>query len=76
MNINLMQALSMFQNTQNPMAVMQQISKHNPQLQGLLQNLQGKNPAQLKEYAMNMAQSRGINLQDYLKQFGLNISAN
>ena len=71
-----MQALSMFQNTQNPMAVMQQISKHNPQLQGLLQNLQGKNPAQLKEYAMNMAQSRGINLQDYLKQFGLNISAN
>lgn len=74
--MNLMQALSMFQTSQNPMAVMQQISKHNPQLQGLLQNLQGKNPAQLKEYAMNMAQSRGINLQDYLKQFGLNISAN
>lgn len=68
-----MQALSMFQTSKNPMDVMSLISKNNPQLQGLLQNLQGKTPLELRQYAENMAQARGVNLSQYMKQFGLNI---
>ena len=74
--MNLMQALSMFQTSKNPMDVMSLISKNNPQLQNLLGVLRGKTPQELEQYARNMAQSRGIDLSQYMKQFGVNISAN
>ena len=73
MNFNLMQILGMLQNTNNPMQILNQLSVNNPQLQGLMQNLQGKTPLELKQYAQNMAQARGVDLSQYMKQFGLNI---
>ena len=72
--MNPFQILQMFRNSNNPMAVMQQLSNNNPQLQQLMQNLQGKTPQELEQYARNLAQSKGVNLQQLLNQYGCNIN--
>ena len=71
--MNPMQMLQMFRNSNNPMAVMQQIAGNNPQMQGLLQNLQGKNPQELEQFARNLAQSKGVNLSQFLNQYGISV---
>ena len=71
--MNPMQMLQMFRNSNNPMAVMQQIVGNNPQMQGLLQNLQGKNPQELEQFARNLAQSKGVNLSQFLNQYGISV---
>lgn len=72
--MNLMAVLSMLQKSQNPMQVLSQLSTNNPQLQNLMQNLQGKSPIELRQYAENMAQAKGVNLNDYLKRFGISVN--
>lgn len=72
--MNPFQILQMFKNANNPMAVMQQLSNNNPQIQQLMQNLQGKTPQELEQYARNLAQSKNINLNQLLNQYGLNIN--
>ena len=71
--MNPFQLFQMFQNAQNPYALVQQLAGNNPQMQQVVNNLQGKTPQELEQYARNVAQSKGINLNQYLKQFGLNI---
>lgn len=70
---NPFQMLNMFKNTNNPMNLVRQIAGNNPQMQGLINNLQGKNPQELEQYARNLAQSKGIDLKQYLGQYGVNI---
>lgn len=70
---NPFQMLNMFKNTNNPMNLVRQIAGNNPQMQGLINNLQGKNPKELEQYARNLAQSKGIDLKQYLGQYGINI---
>jgi HJR/Mrr/RecB family endonuclease len=52
------------------MSVIQQLSNNNPQIQQLMQSIQGKNPQELEQYARNLAQSKGINLDQFLSQYG------
>ena len=52
---------------------MQNILNRNPQAKQLYENLKGKSEAELKQYAMNVAQSRGVNLQQFLGNYGIRI---
>ena len=71
--MNFFQMLQMFRNSNNPMAVAQQLCSGNPQMQELIKNLQGKNVQEWESYARNIAQSKGIDIKQYLSQFGINI---
>ena len=71
--MNPFQMLQMFRNAKNPMALCQQMANNNPQMQQLLGNLQGKTPKELEQYARNVAQSKGVNLEQFLNGFGLKI---
>lgn len=59
----------------NPMQMkINQIINSNPQAKQFYETMKGKSPAELKQYAQNLAQSKGINLNEFLSQYG--ISAN
>ena len=45
----------------------------NPQARQLYESLKGKNEAELKQYAMNVAQSKGVNLTQFMSQYGITI---
>lgn len=71
--MNPFQMLQMFKNSNNPMAVVKQIANNNPQMQGLISNIEGKNPKELEQYARNLAQSKGVDLRQFMGQYGINI---
>lgn len=54
------------------MFVQNTISK-NPQAKQLYESLKGKNEAELKQYAMNVAQSKGVDLTQFMSQYGIQI---
>lgn len=45
----------------------------NPQAKQLYENLKGKTDLELKQYAQNVAQSRGIDLSQFMSQYGIKI---
>lgn len=53
--------------------IMQNILNRNPQAKQLYENLKGKSEAELRQYAENVAQSRGVNLQQFLSNYGVRI---
>lgn len=69
--MNPFQLLQMMKNAKNPMMALQQMAGNNPQMQELLNNLQGKSPKELEQYARNVAQSKNINLEQFLSSFGI-----
>ena len=72
MNNPLMALLNIARSGQNPMGYLQQMAKQNPQLGQAMQMIQGKSPAELQQMAQNMARERGIDLNDFLRQMGIN----
>jgi hypothetical protein len=56
----------------NPMALLQQMAPQNPQAFQALQMMQGKNPQQLEQMARSMAQERGIDINQMIRQLGIN----
>lgn len=71
-NNPVMQMIGMLQNSKNPMTIMQKLAGQNPQLQQVMQLANGKNPMQLQQMAENLAKERGVNLQEFMKQMGIN----
>lgn len=71
--MNPFQLLQMFRNTNNPMAMVKQMASGNPQMQQLIGNLQGKNTKELEQYARNLAQSKGVDLGQFLGNFGIRL---
>ena len=69
-NPQLMQQLQLMSNIykhqNNPEALIQSLSKTNPQLQQVMQMCQGKDPQQV---FMQMCQQRGVNPDEILKYF-------
>lgn len=59
----------------NPMMKMfiQNTINRNPQARQLYESLKGKNEAELKQYAMNVAQSKGVDLTQFMSQYGIQI---
>lgn len=54
------------------MFINQTISK-NPQAKQLYDSLKGKSTEELKQYAMNVAQSKGVDLTQFMSQYGIKI---
>lgn len=72
MNNPIMTLLNIARNGGNPMAAMQQMANNNPQMRQAVQMIQGKSPAELQQMAQNIARERGIDLNDFLRQMGIN----
>jgi hypothetical protein len=59
----------------NPMQMkINQIINSNPQAKQFYETMKSKSPAELKQYAQNLAQSKGINLNEFLNQYGLSVN--
>ena len=74
MNNPVMALVQAMQQGRNPMALMQGMAQQNPQVAQTLQMMQGKSPQQLQQMAQNMAQERGVDLNQMLRQMGINAS--
>ena len=59
----------------NPMMQMfiNQTISRNPQAKQLYESLKGKTEAELKQYAINVAQSKGVDLTQFMSQYGIKI---
>lgn len=57
----------------DPSAALMQMARSNPQVNQVMTMLNGKTPAQQKTIAENMARERGLNLEDVMRQMGLQI---
>lgn len=68
-----MQLIGMLQNSNNPMAVLQQLLGNNPQFKQVMQIANGKSPQELEQYVRNLYQSQGLDINQKASQFGLKI---
>lgn len=50
--------------------MMNKIMMNNPQARQLYESLKGKSPDELRQYAENVAKGQGIDLQNFLGQYG------
>lgn len=74
MNNPVLALVQAMQQGRNPMALMQAMAQQNPQVEQALQMMQGKSPQQLQSMAQNMARERGVDLNQMLRQMGINAS--
>ena len=71
--INMMQILQMLQGGTNPVSMLQQMMGQDPRAGQAMKLLQGKSPQQMRTMAQNMAQQRGMSLEQLAGQFGLHL---
>ena len=69
----MMQLLQMMQSGGNPMMMLQQMMGSDPRAEQAMKMIGGKSPAQLRQMAQNMAQQRGMSLEQIAGQFGLKL---
>lgn len=72
MNNPIMMLIQTMQKGGNPMTLMQQMSGQDPRIAQAMQLMQGKSPQQLQTMAQNMAKERGIDINQMLRQLGIN----
>jgi len=70
---NPMGLIGMLQNLNNPMGLIQQMFGNNPQYLQVMQIVRGKTPAQLEQYARNLAKTQNIDINQLANQFGLRL---
>ena len=70
-NNPMMQVLQLMRTGGNPM--LNQMTGNNPMVSTLMKSMQGKSPDALRQMAMNIAKERGIDLDQFAQQFGMNI---
>lgn len=71
MNSPLFQMINMARNGGNPMQMIQHMARSNPQINQVIQMMNGKSPDQLRQMASNMAKERGMSLEQVAQQFGI-----
>lgn len=71
MNNPMMQILNIARGGGNPIPIMQQMAGGNSQIAQAMQIINGKNPQQLQQTAMNMARERGIDIAEMISAIGL-----
>lgn len=71
--INPMQLIGLLRGGGNPMQILTSVSQNNPQLAQVLNMVNGKTPAQMQEMAYQMAQQRGIDIQQLAQQMGITL---
>lgn len=72
MNNPLVSLIGVIRNNMRPNQIIQQMVAINPQARQAVQMMQGKSPAQLRQMAINMAKEQGVNINDVLRQLGVN----
>lgn len=72
MNNPVMMLVQAMNNGGNPMALMQQMAGQNPQIAQAMRMMQGKNPQQLEVMVRNMAGERGVDINQMLRDLGIN----
>ncbi len=64
--------VSLVQNGGNPTALINQMAQQNPQVFQAMQMMRGKTSQQLESMARNMAADRGIDINEMMRQLGVN----
>lgn len=72
MNNPVMLLVQAMNNGGNPMQLIQQMAGQNPQIAQAFQMMQGKNPKQLEVMVRNMAGERGVDINQMLRDLGIN----
>ena len=70
MNNPAMQLAALLRSGGNPMQMMQQMAARDPRAALAMKMTQGKNATQLQQLAMNMAQERGVDINQLISQLG------
>lgn len=68
-----LQVLDAMRRGQNPKQILMGMARNNPQVNQVMQMMQGKSPEQLRQLASNMAAERGTTLEDVARQLGLQL---
>lgn len=76
MQANPMMFLMQAARSGNPMGMLQQLAGQNPQISQAMRMMQGKSTQQLQKMAQNMANERGVSLNDVARQLGITIPSN
>lgn len=67
---NVVQMLNM---GRNPMSMLQQMARTDPQMAQFMQMVNGKSQEQLQQMASNMAKEQGISINDVIRQLGITV---
>ena len=70
-NNPMMQMMQMVRNGLNPMAMMQNMARTDPQVAQFMKMIEGKNCQQLRLMAENVARERGVTLEEVARQLGI-----
>lgn len=71
MNNPMMQMMQMVRNGLNPMTMMQNMARTDPQVAQFMKMIEGKNSRQLRQMAENVARERGVTLEEVARQLGI-----
>lgn len=74
MNNPVMMLVNVMRNGGNPMQAMGQMAGQDHRIAQAMQMMQGKNSQQLQSMAQNMARERGIDLNQMIRDLGINTS--
>lgn len=72
----MMQMVGMLRNGKDPRQFLMQMAQNNPQVRQVMQMMQGKSSAELRQMADNIAAERGTTVEDVARQLGIMIPSN
>lgn len=75
-NNPMMLAVEQMKRGMNPNAILSQIARNNPQVTQMMKILNGKNEAELRQFAQNLAKERGVDLDNLMRSMGITIPSN
>ena len=70
-NNPMMQMMQMVRNGLNPLTMMQNMARTDPQVAQFMKMIEGKNSQQLRLMAENVARERGVTLEEVARQLGI-----
>jgi uncharacterized protein YidB (DUF937 family) len=73
MMMNPMQMIQMLQSSGNPMQAMMNMANQNPMLRNAIQMMNGKTPQQMEQTVRQIAQQRGVDLDQLAHQMGVRL---
>jgi len=71
--MNPMQMIQMLQSSGNPMQAMMNMANQNPMLRNAIQMMNGKTPQQMEQTVRQIAQQRGVDLDQLARQMGVRL---
>ena len=73
MMMNPMQMIHMLQSSGNPMQAMMSMANQNPMLRSAIQMMNGKTPQQMEQTVRQIAQQRGVDLDQLAHRMGVRL---